>query len=161
MRRWLKLLHTLGAAGLIGAMLCLLVLLAQLPPPASLPEYARMRAAMGGIGLWIFLPSMGLTLLAGLLSVGFTRAFHEAGWAWTKLVMGILVFEWGIVAVLGPLRREADLSALALAGEAEVAELALSAGAERASLWVMLAVAAVNVVLGIWRPRMTRRPASR
>ena len=35
---------------------------------------------------------------------------------------------------------------------------AWSLGAERASFWVLLAVAAVNVVLGVWRPRLTQLP---
>jgi hypothetical protein len=63
MRRLMKFMHTIGAIGLMGAMGCLLVLLSFTPTPASLSEYARMRAAMGGIATWIFFPSLGLTLI--------------------------------------------------------------------------------------------------
>ena len=63
-------MHTIGAIGLTGAMACLLVLLSFTPAPASLSEYAVMRAAMGGIATWIFLPSLALTLVAGLLAMG-------------------------------------------------------------------------------------------
>lgn len=158
MRRMLKFMHTMGAIGLMGAMACLLVLLSFIPDPASLPEYAGMRAAMGGIATWILFPSLGLTLIAGLLAIAVTRAFHSAGWALAKLASGILVFEWGFVAVLGPIQEEAEMSARAMAGEVDPATLAASLGAEWNSLWVMLAVATANVILGVWRPRFTSLP---
>jgi hypothetical protein len=158
MRRLLKFLHTIGAMGLMGAMACLLALLAFTPKPASLSEYALMRAAMGGIATWIFLPSLGLTLVAGLLAIGVNRAYHSAGWAWAKLASGIIVFEWGFTAIMGPMQQEAELSAQALAHEVDPANLAASLGPEWKSLWLMLAVATVNVILGVWRPRLTRLP---
>jgi len=158
MRRLMKFLHTMGAIGLMGAMACLLVLLWVMPDTSSLPEYARMRAAMGAIATWIFLPSLGLTLIGGLLAIAVNRAFHNAGWAWAKLASGILIFEWGFAAVQGPMQQEAELSARALAHEVDVASLAATLDAERTSLWVLLAVATANVILGIWRPRLTRLP---
>lgn len=156
MRRCMKFLHTMGAIGLMGAMACLLVLLSLTPAPSSLSEYALMRAAMGGIATWVFLPSMALTLVAGLLALAVNRTFHSAGWAWAKLATGILIFEWGFAGIQGPMQEEAELSARALAGEADVAKLAQSLGAEQGSLWILLAIATANVVLGIWRPRLTR-----
>jgi hypothetical protein len=154
----MKLLHTIGAIGLMGAMACLLVLLSFTPAPTALSDYALMRAAMGGIATWIFLPSLGLTLVAGLLALAVNRAYHIAGWAWAKLATGILIFEWGFTAIQGPMQQEAELSARALAGGVDTATVAGSPGAEQISLWVLLAVAAANVVLGIWRPRLTRLP---
>jgi uncharacterized membrane protein len=158
MRRLMKFLHTIGAIGLMGAMACLVVLLGFAPNPTSIAEYARMFAAMGGIVTWIFLPSLALTLIAGLLAIALNRAYHSAGWAWAKLATGVLVFEWGFTAILGPLQEEAELSARALSGDVSPAILAMSLGAERNSLLVLLAVATANVVLGIWRPRLTRLP---
>ena len=154
----MKFLHTMGAIGLMGAMACLLVLLSFTPAPASLSEYALMRVAMGGIATWIFLPSLGLTLIAGLLAMGINRAYHNAGWAWVKLFSGLLVFEWGLAAIQGPMQQEAELSARAVAHEVDPATLGASLGAEWNSLWVMLAIATANVILGIWRPRLTRLP---
>jgi hypothetical protein len=158
MRRLMKFLHTIGAIGLMGAMACLLVLLSFAPAPTALSDYALMRAAMGGIAKWIFLPSLGLTLVAGLLALAVNRAYHSAGWAWAKLATGILIFEWGFTAIQGPMQQEAELSARALAGGVDTATVAESLGAEQISLWVLLAVATANVVLGIWRPRLTRLP---
>jgi hypothetical protein len=64
----------------------------------------------------------------------------------------------GFVAIQGPIQEEAELSARVLAGDIGTVGLGGSLGAERNSLWVLLAVAAVNVVLGIWRPRFTKLP---
>jgi hypothetical protein len=158
MRRLMKFLHTMGAIGLMGAMACLLVLFAFLPAPASLSEYALMRAAMAGIATWLFLPSFALTLIAGLLAMAVNRAYQSAGWAWAKLLPGVLVFEWGFAAVQGPMQQEAELSARALANEVDPSALAASVDPEWKSLVVMLALATANVVLGIWRPRLTRLP---
>ncbi|MET0677380.1 MAG: hypothetical protein ABW175_16410 [Bradyrhizobium sp.] len=158
MRRTMKFLHTMGAIGLMGSMACLLVLLSVIPPPSSLSQYALMRAAMSSVATWVFLPSLALTLVAGLLAIAVNRAYHSAGWAWVKLASGILIFEWGFAAVQGPMQQEAELSAQVLAGGADATTLAASLGAEANSLWVLLAVATANVVFGIWRPRLTRLP---
>ena len=159
MRRLLKFAHTLGAVGFMGAIVCLIVLLSFTPAPTSLPQYALMRAAMGSIATWVFLPSLGLTLIAGLLAIAANKSFHSAGWAWAKLATGILVFEWGFTAVQGPMQEQAELSARALAGQVDASTLAAgSLNAERTSLLVLLAVATANVILGIWRPRLTRLP---
>ena len=156
MQRLIKFLHTMGAIGLMGAMMSLLVLLSFLPEPSSLPEYARMRIAMGGIATWIFLPSLALTLIAGLLAIAANRAYQDAGWALVKLATGILLFEFGFVAVQGPMQQEAALSVQALANTVDAAALGTTLDAERGSLWVLLGVAIVNVVLGVWRPHIGR-----
>ncbi len=85
MRRLMKFLHTMGAIGMMGAMACLVVLLIYAPAPSELPQYALIRGAMGGIATWVFLPSLAMTLIAGLLSLALTPAFHNAGWALVKL----------------------------------------------------------------------------
>lgn len=158
MQRFVKFLHTIGAIGLMGAMACLLVMLGFTPAPtAQLAEYAVMRGAMGGIATWIFLPSMALTLVAGLLAMAANSGYQNAGWALVKLATSISIFEGGFVGVVGPMQEEAEHAASALAGQADIATLAQSLGAEQGTLWLLLVVATVNVVLGIWRPRFRRR----
>ncbi len=93
------------------------MLLSWVPPPASLSEYALLRGAMGTIATWVFFPSLAVTLIAGLLAIAFHRGFHNAGWAWLKAATGILIFEGGFVGVIGPMQREAERSAKALAGQ--------------------------------------------
>ena len=156
MRRFLKFLHTIGAIGLMGAMAPLLVLLSFAPAPTALAGYASMRAAMGAIATWIFLPALALTLVAGLLAMAANHAYQNAGWAWVKLATGILVFEGGL-SVQGSMQEEAARSAKAVSGQIDAATLGGSLGAERTTLWVLLAVATANLVLGIWRPQLTRR----
>ena len=56
------------------------------------------------------------------------------------------------------MQQEAELSARALAHEIDPATLAASLDAEWKSLWVLLAVATVNVIPGVWRPRFTSLP---
>ena len=157
MRRFLKFLHTIGAIGLMGAMASLLVLQSVAPPPGSLAGYAVSRGAMGAIAVWLLLPSLTLTLVAGLLAIAFNHGYQNAGWAWLKLATGILIFE-GALRVQGSMQDEADRSAKALAGQVDPATLAASLGAERLTLWLLLVIATANVVLGVWRPRLTRHP---
>ena len=158
MRRLLKFLHTIGSAGLLGAMAALVVLLSLAPAPGALPGYAAIRGAMGAVATWIFLPALAVTLMSGLLAMALNRAYLNAGWAWLKLATGVLMFEGGLVYVQGPMKREAEQSAQALAGTLDPAVLAVSLPGERGTLWVLLAVATANVALGIWRPRVLRIP---
>ncbi len=109
MRRLMKFLHTIGAIGLMGAMACLIVLLGFVPQPSSLTEYALTTAALSGVVTWVFFPSLALTLIAGLLAIALNPAYHSAGWAWAKLATGIVIFEWGFTAILGPIQEEAEL----------------------------------------------------
>jgi hypothetical protein len=157
-RRLLKFLHTMGSAGLLGAMASLVVMLSLAPAPSALAGYAAMRGAMGAVATWIFLPALAVTLMSGLLAMALNRAFLNAGWAWLKLATGILMFEGGLVYIQGPMKQEAELSARALAGLVDPALLAMSLPGERGTLWVLLAVATANVALGIWRPRILRIP---
>jgi hypothetical protein len=135
-------------------MACLLVLVVSAPPPTSLAERALMYDAMADIATWILLPSLALTLISGLLAIAWNNAFHNAGWAWAKLATGVLLFEGGLMYVQGPIKEEAERSAGALAGGLNSETLTGSSGAEQGSLWILLAVAAANVVLGVWRPRL-------
>jgi hypothetical protein len=140
----------------MGAMASLLVLLSVAPPPTSLAAYASTRAAMDAIGNWIFFPSLGLMLIAGILAMAYSRVYQNAGWVWMKAASGILVFEGSLVGVLGPIREEAEQSARALAGQIDPSTLALSLGSERSTLWILFAVSTANVIFGIWRPRLSR-----
>jgi hypothetical protein len=155
-RRAMKFAHTMGAIGLMGAMACLVVMLLWLPPTTSLNSYADMRGAMAAITAWVFMPSLGLTLIAGLLAIALNPAFHNAGWAWVKAASGILIFEGGLVSVMGPMEHEAKLAADVIAGTAQASLLGQSLRPEEMTLWILLGVSVFNVVFGIWRPRITR-----
>lgn len=139
----------------MGSLACLLVLSIRAPRPESLAGYALLRDGMADVAAWIVLPSLLLTLVPGLLALAFTRAFHNAGWAWIKAATGILVFAGGLHA-LAPLQDEARRSADALAGRLDPSALTGVSEGEKGTLWVLLVVSAANVVLGVWRPRLIR-----
>ena len=138
----------------MGSIASLLVLMIFSPPSTSLAGYALMRGAIAAIATWVFFPSFALTLVAGMLAIAVNRAFHDAGWAWVKLATGILVFA-GSFQVLGSIQDEAKRSASAACGPVGAETITGSFG-EQSVLWVLLAVSTANVVLGIWRPRLTR-----
>ena len=140
----------------MGAIASLIVLMTFAPSPTSLAGYALVNGAMAAITTWIFFPSLAVTLIAGLLAIAVNPAFHNAGWAWAKLASGVLIFEGGLVSVLGPIQEEAKRSATALAGHLDPATIAGSFGAERNALCMLLAVTTANVIFGIWRPRLGR-----
>ncbi len=158
MRRLLKFLHTLGAVGMTGAMACLLVILIVAPAGASVAGQVAITRAMGQIATWVFEPSLALTLVAGLLGIAVTPGYHDAGWVWIKAATGILVFEAGLVDVLGPLQAAAKTAAGAIAAHLDPAVAARAVIAERNTLWILMGLALANVALGVWRPRLPRIP---
>ncbi len=154
MRRLLKFLHTLGAIGLMGAMASLLVVIGFAPPPTASVGVAAVMVAMAQIATWIFMPSLAVTLISGLLALAVNPGYHDAGWVWVKAATGILIFEAGFVDVLGPMQAAAKTSVASL----DPAHLARTYAAERNTLWVLLAIGVANVALGVWRPRLPQIP---
>lgn len=86
----------------------------------------------------------------GLVAIAATRGFHEAGWAWAKALLGVSVFEVTLVTV-GASRTQADLAAAA----ADPALLASLLHSERNTLWLLIALTVANVVLAVWRPKLS------
>ena len=160
MRKSLKFLHTMGSIGFTGALLAQMLILQNLPAVESLEAYAAARIQMGLIAKWILFPSLAAVLVAGLLSMAWTDAFHGAGWVWLKLALGVTVFEGTLVAIKGPARREAERVVQALAGELDPTLLGATSSAELKSTLVILGVAVINVVLATWRPKFSRRKAA-
>jgi hypothetical protein len=142
----------------MGAVATLVVLINFASAPAAPSTQDLMRGAMGAIADWVFLPSLTLTLVAGLLAIAANRAFHNAGWAWMKAATGILIFAGGLHAV-APIQEEARRSAAADSVRTERAAISDSRVGEQGTLWVLLAVTTANVALGVWRPRLGRRGA--
>lgn len=160
MRKFLKLLHTLGGIGLTGALFVQMLMLQNMPPVDALQAYAAARGQMGLVAQYVLFPALAMVLVSGLLSMAWTDAFHGAGWVWAKLALGIVVFEGTLIAVQGPAKREAALAAAALLGEVDPAQLGLTASAEWKSTLVVFGVAIANVVLAVYRPKFSRKPAA-
>jgi uncharacterized membrane protein len=155
----MKFLHQLGAVGSLGGFAACVVLVA-LAPRESLVEYAAWRAAIVAVGQWLLVPSLALVLVSGLLAIAIHRPYHDAGWAWVKALLGLVMFEGTLVTISGSARRAAELSALAAAGEGDPAKLAEVLRTEWGSLWLILALSIANIVLAVWRPKLRRRPAA-
>ena len=131
-------------------MICLAVLLSPVATPTSPVGDVQLLQAMDSIARYVFMPSLAVTLISGLIAIGVTPAFHDAGWAWIKAATGISLFEGGLQTVMGPIQSAAK----AAAGATSTSALAGIARAERNSLYVLLALAFANIVLGVWRPRL-------
>ncbi len=157
MRYLFKFAHTLGAIGLLGTMAGLLVVLALLPDPSEdIQTYAVLTEVVDKLARWLLLPSLAITLVSGLLSMGSVPAYHSKGWAWAKLATGVLMFEGSLLAIQGPLQREAQLTRDFLEGTVDVTGLGTSFWAAGNSIWLLGGVAVVNVALATWRPRFSR-----
>lgn len=162
-RRLVKLLHELGAVGVMGAAAAMLVLVWSAPSAQeALPQYAAVRQGIAMVSKWVLVPSLAIVLVSGLLSIMLSDAFVNAGWVWLKAGLGIVMFEGTLLTVGASARKAAEISALAAAGNADPARLAEVLRTEWGGLWMVLALSFANIVLAVWRPRFhrTRPPAS-
>lgn len=144
----------MAAIGIGGAMAALLAMLAVLPEPSDMAAYASARAMMLAIANYLFLPSLVLVLISGMFSYAFTPAYLNSGWAFMKLISGVVLFEGGLVAISGPMRREAERAAQALSSGEPLTTASATMGSETFAICVMGSVVIANVALGIWRPRL-------
>ena len=147
-----KVLHEVSAIGFGGGLAaCLLInLMADRSSPAA---FAAARQAFAAIANYLLVPSMAVVVVSGLLAIAATRGYIDAGWAWLKALLGITVFE-ATLMVVGSGSRHAELLAAATADPAGLATLLRS---ERNTLLLLIALCVVNVVLAVWRPRLTWR----
>ena len=158
MKRLLKMVHELGAIGVLGSFAACMVLIAT-SPTRPLVAYAAVRQGIVAITHWMLVPSLGVVLVTGLLAIAVNPAYHNAGWAWVKALLGITMFEGTLTVVGAGARRAAELSALAASGQDNSAELAGVLHAEWRGLWLLFTLSVINVALAVWRPRFGRRAA--
>jgi len=157
-RRAVKLVHTLGAIGLTGAIAAYMVLLANAPDD-SLEAYARVRESIRQISQWLVIPSLGIVMTSGLLSMAVHTPFLDARWVWAKALLGLPTFEGTLLTVDATAQRAARLSAEALAGETDPALVAKLLENEWWGLWWIMTLVVASTAIGVWRPRLRRRPA--
>ena len=158
-RKLLKLLHEVGAVGVMGALAAYLVLVATAPQD-SLVEYAAVRRGISALTQWLLLPSLVVVLISGLLAIAATRAYMDQGWPWLKALSTVAMFEGTLLTVNASARKAAELSAAAAsAGEASPELLAPILRTEWIGLWTILALSFGNIVVAVWRPRLRRRQA--
>ena len=154
--RSLKVLHTVGAVGTLGSLAAVLVLVLT-TPAEPVVAYAAIRVGIASISRIVLVPSLAVVLFSGLLALAANRSYIDAGWAWIKAVLGLAMFEGTLVSVAGSARRAAELATLAASGSPDPVALAEAIRTERGGLWLMIALSMANIVLGIWRPRLSTR----
>ena len=155
MKRLLKILHEIGAMGVVGSFAACLVLVLK-GPTEPLIAYAAVRQAVALITQWLLLPSLVIVVTSGLLAIAANRAFHNAAWAWVKALLGLSMFEGTLLTINASARRAGELTALAVSGQGDAAQLAELLRTERGGLWLLLTLSLANIVLAVWRPRLYR-----
>jgi len=155
MRKTLKILHTLAACGLIGGLGCYMILLV-VAPQGSLEAYAELRQSILAISNYVLLPSLALALVSGLMSMMAHPPFLDRGWVWIKAVSGILMFKGVLTIVSAKADHAATVSRKIAEGELPADALQSLLVYEWWTLVVVMAIAAANVVIGVWRPRLIR-----
>jgi hypothetical protein len=158
MRKTIKFFHTLASCGLIGGIFAYGVILLAAPQDTPI-AFADMRETVAIVATYVIVPSLAVALVSGLLSMGIHRPFQELRWAWLKALLGISMFEATLGVVQSKANTAAALSAKIAAGEAQENVLAEAIAYEWHALAVILLIAVLNIVLGVWRPALKPRPA--
>ena len=155
MRKVFKLLHTLAACGMVGALLGHAVVLTTAPQDTA-AAYAGMRATISALSNYILLPSLGVALVTGLLSMA-SHPFHEMRWVWIKALLGFSMFESTLAVVVAKANNAASVSRQFARGEVDAGALDAALVYEWHGLIAVMTLTLANVVLGVWRPRLKRR----
>lgn len=157
MRKALKFFHTLASCGLIGALAGYIIVL--LYAPADTPQtYADMRQTISALCNYLLLPSLGIALVTGLLSMAAHPPFQEKRWAWVKALLGLGMFESTLAIIQSKATTAAVVSRKIAEGTEPAGALASALSTEWSSLYAILALSVANIVLGVWRPKLARKP---
>ncbi|MBL8358875.1 MAG: hypothetical protein JNN18_00165 [Rubrivivax sp.] len=142
-----KALHDIASIGYGGGVAAGLVI-NHTADRTAMAEFAVARQLFAAIAQYVLLPSMAVVVVSGLIALAATRAYMNAGWAWLKALLGFTVFQ----ATLMLVSAARDQAEMAAAG-ADAAAFDALLRAERYTLWLLIAMAVVNVLLAVWRPR--------
>ncbi len=152
-QRWVRLgaktLHDVASITFGGALAACLVI-NQMASRESVAEFAAARQTLAVIAQYLLVPSMGVVVLSGLLALAATRAYMNAGWAWLKALLGLAVFEAALV-VVGSKEKQAAI--VAAFPDPDLLNTLLRS--ERNTLWLLVVLCIINVVLAVWRPRLS------
>jgi len=141
----------------MGGAAAMVVVLMLTPASSDSAGYAAIVLGMSKLAAWVIGPSVVLTVITGLLAMLVHPPFQDAGWVWVKAATGILVLLAGL-HIIGPLQEAASRAERGLEIAADAAHTARAFDAEIGTAWVLLGVAAVNIALGVWRPKLPKYP---
>ena len=155
-KRWLRLgskaVHDIASIAFGGGLAACLVVNVT-ANRVSVSEFAASRELFAAIAQYVLTPSMAVVVVSGLIAMAATRGYQDAGWAWLKALLGVSVFA-GTLRLVGSSPKHAEMVA-ALSDLREPSVLDALLRSERNMLWVLIALCAVNVLLAVWRPRMS------
>jgi hypothetical protein len=129
------------------------MLLLAVSTPETPAAYADLRHTIQLISDYVILPSLGLALVTGLLSMMVHYPFTEKSWVWLKAVSGMVMFEGTLTMINAKARYAAEKSAEIAAGNAPADALQKLLVQEWNTLVLITAIAVANVIIGVWRPR--------
>ena len=156
MRQAVKFLHTVSSCGLIGALLGHMLLLWR-APQATAEDYAMLREMISLIARFILVPSLGISLVTGLLAMLVHRQYQQKRWAWAKALLGLSMFEATLAVTQSKAVAAAELSARIAKGDNVLEAQRLLSEAIHSEwnvLYAILALSLAQTALGIWRPRL-------
>lgn len=143
---------------MLGGATVAIVVMSNLPDAHTQPEvFLSYRQLLRQVAYWILLPAMGTTIVSGLLAIAVHRPFHGARWAWLKAIMVVWILEGVLGGLLGPADRGLRLAEKSIVTQSDLVELNKVAEQEWGVAWLIIIIAIVNIALGVWRPRLTRR----
>ncbi len=155
MRKFVKFLHTFASCGLVGALFGYIVVL-MFSPQGTPQSYAEMRQTISAISSYILLPSLGVGLVSGLIAMMVHRPFQELRWVWAKAILGLSMFEATLAIIQAKANSAAEEATKIAAGTGDAQALATIIANEWMTLYIILALSAAQIGLGIWRPRLGR-----
>ncbi|MRD47957.1 hypothetical protein [Caenimonas koreensis] len=154
-RAWLRLgaktVHDVASIAYGGALAACLVI-NHTADLAATSDFLAARLIYAAIAKYVLVPSMAVVVLSGLLALAATRAYSEAGWAWLKALTGISVFA-ATLMIAGSAGNQGEVAQAAAAGDMQMLQTLLRS--ERNTLWLLIVLCVVNVVLAVWRPKLT------
>lgn len=142
-------MHEIASIAYGGALAACLVI-DGLDHGADAAGFIAARHAFAAIARYVLIPSMAVVVVSGLISLAATRAYREAGWAWVKALLGLSTFEATLLVVGASGKPLESLTAVS-----QQAALDALLHAERNTLGLLIALSGVNVVLAVWRPKLT------
>ena len=156
MRKFMKFMHTVSSAGIVGGLIAYALILLY-APQATPQDYANMRQTIVAVCQYMIVPALGISLVTGLLAMVVHRPFQELRWVWVKALLGIGMFEATLAIISSKAGDAGRLSAQIAAGQPLEKGLAATISSEWTTLFAILAISIANYVLGVWRPALAMR----
>lgn len=156
-RHLIKIVHLLALAGFVGGLAATLLLsdFADDAPPSLL---AALRMSVASLGESLVVPSLVLMVVSGMLLVVARPQLVRARWLWAKALLTVVIAVIALGIVQPAITRAAVLAAEGALGTPTLNEMSAAFTAERVGSVVVLLLAAVAVVLAVWRPRLGQSP---